>query len=139
MSKWESLFGNTNDPDLLRDAHAFRDAAVEDGWDIRPTYNSEPEVRAASLSREGFKMQVISRSLKDMKFAYSASVHIWGPDGLAVTVPDVYDWAAISGAVDKCLECGAEGEVHRAGFAGRYCAKCLPEQKKAQEFPGWTS
>lgn len=137
--KWHTLFGFKNDENKLRDAQDFRDAAVADGWEMRPTYIHESTDRAATLTRDSFKMMTITRTYEGEKISCDASVNIWGPDHLAITVPDKYDWAKISAAVTKCLECGADGETHRAGFAGRYCPSCLPAQKKEQEYPGWTA
>jgi len=39
----------------------WRDAAVADGWSIKPTYQSEVVEQAASLERDGFHAQVIAR------------------------------------------------------------------------------
>ena len=106
---------------------AFRDAAVADGWSIRPTYEgNEPVEFAATLDRDGYTMQIITRP----QYA-KASIYIWGPDGLAIKTPAEYSWSEIAHGVEKCNYCGAYSvKTERVGFAGRACAKCAPVEKK---------
>jgi hypothetical protein len=112
----------------------FRDAAVKDGWLIEPTYEHESIDRAATLKKEGFFIQVITRLGKE------ASINIWGPDGMAINPPDTYSWAAISSGLCICNLCGkTDVETHRFSFAGRACLECLPAAKKKHEYPGWTN
>ena len=121
----------------------FRQAAVADGWTQQPTYpGSEPIEQAASLEKDGWKMQVICRPTtmdrRGQPIRCSASIHIWGPDDLAVNVPRSYDWAELQDGLRTCSACKATNvETQRVGFAGRVCATCLPAQRKAIERPGW--
>jgi hypothetical protein len=134
-------FGFTNDDAKLHAAEAFRDAAAADGWSIRPTYGSEGIDRASSLARDGFKMSILTRNNSDRKggkWKHEAQVSIWGPDGLAIVPPDTYDFAEISARTRRCGYCKANDvETERVGFAGRCCAKCLPNMRAKIETPGW--
>ena len=128
----------------LGKAREFRDAALADGWDISPIYDTESQDDAAELTRDGWKMFVFAR-------ADFAEVDIWGPDGLAIHFPpdltlvDEFppEWSEYSmGKLEKylcyCEYCNSHNiETSRIGFAGRCCAKCLPAQKVKQEYPGW--
>jgi len=134
-------FGFTNNKIWYERAVAWREAAVADGWSIRPTYEKhEPVERAAQLMKEGFACQILTRdnSTEKRKYAFEATVNVWAPDGMSILVPDVYDWQAIKAAVRTCSACGASDvDVHRYSFAGRCCEKCLPELKAKYEKPGW--
>lgn len=121
-------------------AEAWRDAAVADGWSIEPTYDYEPVERAWRLSREGFSVQGITRAARDDTEMTTADIHIWGPDGLAIRPPPIYDWSAIVAGSRTCNACGAtDVETQRYGFAGRCCAACRPEMARIHEQPGWTN
>ena len=148
MKKAANEFGFTNNREQYEAAIAYRLAAMADGWKCLPTYGDhEPVERAAKLTREGFTMSIISRSSHDPDhqhpgpvWHYEANVHIWGPDGLAIAPPPAYDWNAIIASVRHCNYCNANDvDTKRVGFAGRCCDKCLPEQKKKLEFPGWNN
>lgn len=133
-------FGFTNDGARLRAAEAYRDAAVADGWSKRPTYESESIDRACTLNRDGFIMQVLTRdnSEKKRKWKHEAQISIWGPDGLAIPPPAEYDFAKIKALTRHCMYCKTDDvDTERVGFAGRCCAKCLPDQRKKIERPGW--
>lgn len=70
----------------------------------------------------------------------SQRLSIWAPDGLQITVPDVYDWAAIQERVRYCEECKrSDVDTFRYSFAGRACEECLPALKAEHERPGWTN
>ncbi len=115
---------------------AWRDAAAADGWEVKPTYAGESIDRAARGTRDGFVFQIINRPEHRGHYELSA----WGPDRLAVKVSPVYSWEVLVANLRTCLQCGAtDVDVQRAGFAGRYCATCLPGQRKAQESGNWTS
>lgn len=79
------------------------------------------------------------------RFAFAAviddygngNITMWGPDGLQTVVPMPY---RPPGAylLETCPVCGATGvKTYQYSFAGRACAKCLPEKQKEYEFPGW--
>lgn len=134
-------FGFSNDRSHLDSVVAYRDAAVADGWSIRGTYEpSESVERAARLQRDGFVMQVLTRDNSERAHGkkFEASVHIWGPDGLAVTPPPLYDFAEIAARTRVCSACKKRDvDTERYSFAGRCCAECLPEMRRRHERPGW--
>lgn len=122
----------------LVQAAAWRDAAVADGWSIQPTYDHESVDRAWRLGREGFKALGLTRPGNERELP-CASVHVWGPDGLAVRPPPVYDWPAIVAGARTCSACGTvDVETQRFSFAGRCCAACRPEMARRYEQPGWS-
>ena len=146
-------FGFTNSDEVYREVCAFRDAAIADGWSHTATYESEPEERASRLIKEGFVMQILSRSRDNEvlcpergyrysvhgKWKYEAQVNVWGPDGLGISLTDLkYDWQKIKDGLRRCDSCGAQDvDTQRYSFAGRCCAKCRPEMARQYEKPGW--
>lgn len=134
-------WGFTNDAAQLAAVAAFRDAAAADGWEITPTYpGHEPADRAATLTREGFKLQVLTRTIEPgRKWKYEADINGWAPDQLGIKLPRVYSWDAIKAAARHCNECGADDvDTERFYFAGRACAKCAPAARARTEVGNWT-
>ena len=136
-------FGFTNRDEIFTAACAFRDAAVADGWSIKPTYQSEPVERASHLKKDGFMMSMLTRSeatgKMPGKWKYEADICIWGPDGLTIGAPEKYDFATIQAGMTTCNSCGKTGvETQRYSFAGRCCAACRPAMAKKHEYAGWT-
>lgn len=127
-------FGFTNDREIFDGAVKFREGAMSDGWKFK---DDQQDMSYARLIKDGFVMHVCAR--KDVgKWQYQAMVSVWGPDGLAIHPDNEYDWDQIQSCVRTCLECGATNvETFRVGFAGRVCEKCLPEQRRKIETPGW--
>lgn len=119
-------------------AHRWREAAIADGWNAEPSYGDhEPLERAWRLTRDGYVIQGLSRAGDD-KSLPTASVHIWGPDGLAIEPPLEYDLAAIRRGAETCSECGAcPVRTERVAFANRVCGECAPAARRALETPGW--
>lgn len=135
-------FGFTNDRAKWEGANVYREAAIAGGWTCEATYKSEPVDSAATLSRDGWKLSIISRDKSDKggKWKYEASVHVWAPDGLQVTVSNQYDFEQLKAAIRNCNECGADDvETTRYSFAGRWCLKCnsSPELNKKYHYHGW--
>lgn len=121
---------------------AWREAAIADGWQHKPTYTHEDEDRATSMSRDGFKVMLLVRDLdgRQAKWVTRPEYDIcaWGPDGLTVEVPDTYDMEALRTGVRECANCGAKDvDTQRFSFAGRCCARCLPAMRAEHERPGW--
>ncbi len=133
----KNQWGFTDDPKELERIIEFRDAAVRDGWAIQRTYpNHEPIESAASLEKDGFKMMILSRPTELHKF--DANIHIWGPDRLAIKIPDGYSWESIKDGLGVCGFCGkTKVETRGVAFANRVCEECYPEAKKKLEYPGW--
>ena len=132
-------FGFTNDPQRYQATIAFRDAAVRDGWSIRPTYQSLPVENAATLEKDGYLMQVLTLDQPEGKWKYRASIHLWGPDGLQIKPSEVYDWSQITAGTRTCSACDAtDVETKRFSFAGRACKPCLPGMRAETEYQGWT-
>ena len=136
----------------LDQAVKWRDDAVADGWLIEPTYQTEDVSRAATLHKDGFTAQVITRIydeeyiktaqpwMKHMAGKTDVSIAVWGPDTLAIRPGVAYSWEALWKALMTCLECGREDvKTQRVGFAGRCCETCLPAARKRDEYPGWTN
>lgn len=146
-------FGFTNDDKVYNEVVAFRDAAIADGWTHHATYESEPEERAACLYKDGFTMRILTRSRDNEvlcpergyhhsvhgKWKYEASVHVWGPDGLGISLlGPVYDLGQINTGLRRCDSCGSEDvDTQRYRFAGRCCTNCRPELARKYEKPGW--
>lgn len=128
-------FGFSNDPAWLAYVRNFRDAAVADGWQIKPTYGeSEAQDRAATLNRDGYTMMVLTREPPSphSKWKYEASVNLWCPNGIAIKKPDTYSFAAIQANARNCSFCGAKDvPTGCVAFASRACLTCQPiEQAK---------
>jgi hypothetical protein len=124
---------------LIAAALAWREAAISDGWESRPTYQHEDEISAFRLTREGFIIQGLARpATKDT--VGSGELSGWGPDGLHIPVGEIYDWEALNRAVYTCGYCQKNTvKTSRIGFAGRCCEECLPTMRTRIETPGWTS
>lgn len=134
-------FGFTNSDEQYQLAVDFRNAAVADGWDIKPTYDEHESVEShATLAKEGFICHVKARVKKPgSTWKYEAEVSIWGPDRLAIIPPKIYNWDEIKANVNQCMVCKTKELVtYQVGFAGRVCEFCLPDARKKYEFPGWT-
>ncbi|WP_298800045.1 hypothetical protein [uncultured Devosia sp.] len=122
---------------LIEKALAWRESAIRDGWASRPTYGHEPEHQAFSLDRAGFHVSGLARPATEDTVG-SGHIECWGPDGLHIAVAETYDWPAILDGVTTCGYCHKTGvDTKRVGFAGRCCASCLPDMRKAIETPGW--
>lgn len=134
----DNMFGFTNDQAEYDAAVAFREAAKADGWTCVPTYgDSEPVERAARLMRDGWVISILARE-KVGKWKYEANVHAWGPDGMSIRTPRVYDFQVMQAELRTCKACGAtDVPTHRYSFAGRCCEQCLPEMRRQHEGPGW--
>lgn len=132
-------FGFTNDQEDFRRVIIFRNAAVADGWICKPTYGEDENMlSAASLDKDGFHMSIISCEHEDTKWKYEVNISIWGPDGLAIKVPEKYDFASIQAGLRTCNVCNAtDVDTQRYSFAGRCCAACRPEMARKTEYPGW--
>ena len=140
--KTTNEWGFTNDPEDIERVRQWVAAAVADGWTIYPTYRTEPVESAARLSKDGFQAQVLMRdhgTEGTHRWRYEAKVSLWGPDGLCLSVPQVYDWERLTSATRMCGECGAKDvDIQRVGFAGRCCATCLSKARAKYEYDGWT-
>ena len=134
-------FGFTNDETAYTSVEEFVKAALADGWEIEPTYGSEPVDRAFRLRRSGYLLQGINRRLEPgHKWKSESKIYGYGPDGMAIKVPRVYDSAALVDGVRRCNICEKEDvETFRYSFAGRACQSCIPEARRKHEYPGWNN
>ena len=131
-------FGFTKDKSRFDAAVAYKAAAIADGWDARPIYESESIDSATRLEKEGFIMMVYTRKDAGRGGQMMVTIDIWGPDELAIRPPSTYEWEAIKAGLTTCNYCQKPNvPVQRVGFAGRSCVDCLPAQRKIQEYPGW--
>lgn len=117
----------------------WREAAAADGWAVRAAYQGEELERAWTAERDGFKVLGIARGeLRHGARLATATLSIWGPDGMAISPPPVYDWDAIQRGAATCLECEAHPvETQRVGFVGRYCRPCADRLRPSIERQGW--
>lgn len=124
---------------------AWRLAALADGWQQVPTYRGESVERAATLTKDGFKALLINRPSGPERpdgsgFTGEVQLNVWGPDGLAVLVPKVYDFAALTENLQRCEFCQQVVEkTVRIGWAGRACPPCREKHAPEIERPGWTN
>ena len=134
-------YGLTDDAEHIEAVRTFIAAAVTDGWLIAPTYGSESVERAATLEREGFKMQALMRDDGDKPgYRYQAQIHMWGPDGLSIHPASTYDWPEIQASCRTCNLCGKKDtETFRYSFAGRCCEACVPKARAEYERGNWTA
>lgn len=125
-------WGFTNDPEDRDAVLAFRNAALADGW-------TEKDATGEHFQKEGFVAYILVRKGgPNDRYAFTAIVHLWGPDGLAIEPPEVYSWEKIRAGLTRCHYCGATGvPTERVSFAGRCCAACLPAVRAQLERPGW--
>jgi len=122
-------YGFTNDLAQLEAVRKFRDAAIADGWQAKPTYPDHEDIgRASSLSRDGWTMSIMSRE-NIGKWKGKAEITIWAPDGLQIEPPATYDWATIQDRLNVCLACKKRVQTTYR----------LPALKKEHEYPGWTN
>lgn len=137
----------SNDISDHRSVVAWRDAAMTDGWKLESVYSDEPAISYGRITKDGYKGNVCARVTSEMKtrikhhtnkWAFNSEIHLWGPDGLAITAPFPYSWSAILSNATKCDECEEVGVVTlRVAFCQRVCATCLPTARAKYETPGW--
>lgn len=121
-----------------RVASVWRDAAVQDGWLISPTYAHEDITCAASLNWYNFTANIITRTSGPNSLG-TGSVNVWGPDKLMIPVPLIYPGAAyFQNALTTCPHCH-KTDVKTVGyhFTGRACTECAPALRAIHEQEGW--
>lgn len=113
----------------------WRKALLADGWLPEPIYADEySDTVSARFTRDGYNVSIFCKP-----DALSDSMSCWGPDDLAITLPDTYDFDAIKTGAELCTSCGKRGKTVRIGFAGRVCPPCRKELAPSIEAPGWTN
>lgn len=125
---------------FVAQCHDWRRAAEADGWSIEATYEGEPLEQAWRARRDGYQVLGIARpeNAHTKGTLPVATLAIWGPDGLAISPPPIYDWPAIQLGAQTCMGCDAAPvPTERVAFVGRYCATCAPLERAKQEKPGW--
>lgn len=126
----------------LQSVRDWRAAAIAAGWAHEPTYPTcEGEDRAMRLRGPGgWVALTLARDDRDKGRKAKADIKLWGPDGLAVRVPPLFDMAALEAGQLRCSRCKAEGvPTERVGFAGRVCGSCIEAARREIETPGWNS
>lgn len=129
----------------IKVAQIWRDAALQDGWTMSPTYAHEDVNRMADLHLAlpaveagapplQYRAMVQSRpnegdpadqNARDVSMG-NGDINVWGPDGLTIPVPLIYPGQQyFKDALVTCPHC------HR-GPNGRYFASCATE---AEEWP----
>ena len=104
------------------------ESCTADGWQVL-----EVDGHFTKLFREGYIIHVYSKSI------CGESVSAWGPDQLALELPEEYDWETIQVNVNHCSECDYIGHTVRLGFANRVCPECRVRLIDKYEYPGWTN
>lgn len=109
----------------------YANAALDDGWVPTLVADAGMDHRQVTLERDGFKLHLVG--------AFDCRrIMAWGPDGLAVTPPDPYDWPKFALGTRVCDFCGqTDVETSRVAFANRSCSKCLSVARLKLETPGW--
>ena len=131
------MFGHTNDDSRYMDAIRWKKAAIADGWNATPTYESESIESATKLEKDGFICTILTRTNVG-QWKYVVSINIWGPDKLVINPPTEYSWEKIINAISVCSYCYRKDvETQRVGFAGRCCADCIIVQREKIETVGW--
>lgn len=121
----------------IESATAWRLAALADGWTEEPTYVGQPVEQDSTLERGGFKVHLSARPPAREGLRPWAGVSVWGPDGLTIPAPEVYDFAEMERHLRICGECGKEGDTVRLGFANRVCPDCWTKLAPTVERQGW--
>lgn len=158
LQRWREIAAERDASVII--AATWRDAAIADGWAMRPTYAGEEMHNACTLEREGYSAQILTRGNRlpkdeddrDSRLG-GGEVHCWAPDTLQIKVPLVYPgWQYFLDAVVTCPHChrgpnrwffgSTEGNIapvvtKRYHFAGRACDECRPALRAATETPGW--
>jgi len=117
----------------LAKLHLWLEEAVDDGWDLEATYQSESAYRHGKLRKADWVVSLNMRSTQE------GAITIWAPDGLQIVPPQRYNMQSLIDGLRTCLYCGlSDVDTERVGFAGRSCKECLPEQRRNQEYAGWT-
>jgi len=139
----EKAFGMDATQEKLDNTVAWAKAAVADGWTWQPIYSGEVQngkeadldFGCIRLTKDGFAVQMYRRNQK--RCGLEVATYGWGPDRLAIKLPDTYDMEKIRKATTICSNCGNVGETVRVGFAGRVCHACRKLLAPKIEFLGW--
>ena len=102
------------------------ESCTADGWQVL-----EVDGHFTKLFREGYIIHVYSKSI------CGEAVSAWGPDRLALELPEEYDWEIMQANVNLCSMCPRVGPTMRLGFAGRVCLECRKANVARVEYPGW--
>lgn len=131
-------YGFTHDDADVESVRQWVRDAIADGWDQRTYFDGEPVDQACRLSKDGFRASVLTRTGRAGRYPFEASIAMWGPDGMVISVPRPYDGEAIRKALQTCNICAAYPITpRRYSFAGRCCDACLSMARQEYERPGW--
>lgn len=122
----------------------WRERAIADGWLHAPTYDTESELTACTLTHptRHYKVSLLLRPPDPPRQPMTcATINAWDADGIALDHainPERYDMAALIAGERSCPACGAKDvETVRIAFANRACRACAFELRKQLERPGW--
>ena len=111
----------------------WRDALIADGWDveaIRGEYRPDVSLR--------FKRDVWQIELYRRCDSMAQDIMCWGPDRLALKLPESYNFAQMEDNLLLCGRCGEYvEEITRLGFSERVCRLCWGLYLAEVEYPGW--
>lgn len=126
-------------PHHLAGVRQWRADAIAAGWAHEPTYgDGESEDRAMRLlGPDGWTAQTLAREEPAPKSS-CAQISLWGPDGLHVPTPPVFNMDELWRLTRVCQRCKAQDvDTQRVGFAGRVCGSCVADARREVETPGW--
>ena len=121
--------------------HKWRTDLQADDWAIQPTYQHEPVEHSWKATKDGFIVMGLARPIPSPDGTVpKPDINIWGPDGLAIEVPDQYSMSELIIRTRMCSVCGARDVATvRVAFANRTCEECRPKLAAKLERPGWTN
>jgi len=113
------------------------ESCVADNWEKLPIYpGSETQSECMKLEKDGFIIHVYSYYSIWAEEELN-SISAWGPDKLALELPEEYDWDVMQANLNLCSMCGAKGPTVSLGFAYRVCKQCRIDNVARVEYPGW--
>ena len=128
--------------DLQERAESWRVALRADGWESSPIYNQyarDHGDRSFEYHRDGWTIHIYDQPAH-FKTERQISIAAWGPDRLAVELPEVYNFEQMERNLLLCCYCKKYvSETVSIGFAGRCCPECRKLHAHEVEYRGWTN
>lgn len=114
----------------------WRDVLLADGWDVEAICRNKclPDA-SLRFERDGWKIEIYR--LTD---SAAEDIMAWGPDGMALELPESYNFEQMEANLLLCHRHGDYvEETVRLGFSERVCRPCRQEYRAGVEYPGWNS